>query len=148
MATNKIDPPSPGQPIDYSYLNTVANAINQVSAENTGTVSSISGASGQNKRQTKEVKIVTMVVDSTITGDSKDEAINFSETFSTAPVVTITPLYNKTSSSDNIFVSINSVGTTSVNVKVTYPNNTLQKTVKLHVIAIGEPVNTNSNTAS
>jgi len=146
----KIPTPDRGQPLDVSYIYSLANAINELSSQisaPTYKYASIGTTSGPQNSLVTNTKIVadTVNVYSTLTDVSPGLTVEKSLSFSTGefkypPIVTATPVL--TSQSENgadLSVTIKQVTTSRVDFSVTFFG-TGKAALNVNVIAIGSPL--------
>lgn len=146
----KIPTPDRGQPLDVSYIYTLANAVNDLSSQISSAnfkYASIGTTSGPQNALITNTKIVADSVDiySTLTDVSPGLTVERSLSFSTGefkypPVVTATPVL--TSQSENgadLSVTIKQITTSRVDFAVTFFG-TGKAALKVNVIAIGLPL--------
>ena len=146
----KIPTPDRGQPLDVSYIYTLANAINDLSSQVSSATykyASIGTSSGPQNALISNTKIVADSVNiySTLTDVSPGLTVERSLSFSTGefkypPIVTATPVL--TSQSENgadLSVTIKQVTTSRVDFTVTFFG-TGKAALKVNVIAIGLPL--------
>jgi hypothetical protein len=146
----KIPTPDRGQPLDVSYIYTLANAVNDLSSQISSATykyASIGTSSGPQNALITNTKIVADSVNiySTLTDVSPGLTVDRSLSFSTGefkypPIVTATPVL--TSQSENgadLSVTIKQITTSRVDFTVTFFG-TGKAALRVNVIAIGLPL--------
>lgn len=140
--------PQQGQPLDLQYISELAQSIIDLNSA----VSSKSYSKSLVRNQSDILKndrtsnmsfyasYLQVVNDETIQpGTSKKFTHNFTTSFTTAPVITITPVNSdKNPTGDNVFVVITEVSQGSVSGVVKFNNTTAGKaSIGINIIAIG-----------
>lgn len=146
----KIPTPDRGQPLDVSYIYTLANAVNDLSSQITSATykyASIGTIAGPQNALITNTKIVADSVDiySTLTDVSPGLTVERSLSFNTGefkypPIVTATPVL--TSQSENgadLSVTIKQITTSRVDFTVTFFG-TGKAALRVNVIAVGLPL--------
>ena len=144
----KVPPPTRGQPLDVAYLTTIANAINQLSADvsnatyNYTTIDTVS--SGKQSIKTSETRMIggyiSVSLDSTVTASqTKSFTYTFPSDYKYTPIVTATPVNSgKTSAGEDVTVVLTDITRSSVTGFVRYNANGQVSTV-VNLIIIGIP---------
>jgi Flp pilus assembly protein TadG len=144
----KIPLPERGQPLDVTYIYSLANALNQLSDQvSTATANyttiDTESASKQNIK-TSDVRFVggsiSITSNSTVTASStKTFTYTFAGDFKYTPIVTATPInVGKTAAGENVSVIITEVTRTSVSGLVRF-NATGDVSIGVNLIIIGIP---------
>lgn len=140
----KIPLPERGQPIDLAYMYQIANSINDLSNQISGTISTSTVNNGIELREdlsTNNLKFfattVTYEAGSVSAGTSRDWDVTFSPSFLYVPVVTAT-VQNNTSSTagNNITMVIKNITTGRVDGNIRY-NEAGSINISINVIAVG-----------
>jgi len=140
----KIPLPERGQPIDLAYMYQIANSINDLNNQISGTISTSTVNNGIELREdlsTNNLKFyattVTYEAGSVSAGTSRDWNVSFSPSFLYVPVVTAT-VQNNTSSTagNNITLVIKNITTGRVDGNIRY-NEAGSINISINVIAIG-----------
>lgn len=144
----KVQIPDRGQPLDVTYIYTLAEAINDISSNlsaSTLSYSSIDSTSGKQNIRTPQVKIVGGIVsvanNSTVNaGNEKTFEYNYSPGFKYPPVVTATVINPSatggTSAGKNVTLVLNTPSQESVSGVVRF-NESGEVTLSVNIIAIG-----------
>jgi hypothetical protein len=145
----KVPLPERGQPLDLAYIYSLAQAINDLSGENSALTQGnnfvLQGQVGGNK-SSKLLKsqviggYTTISSSSPISGNEYTATISFVQPFASPPIVTAT-LVNVGDTDIDTKLVIKNITTTDVTVSVKF-NTTTASTVGVNVIAIGLPANT------
>lgn len=144
----KIPLPERGQPLDVTYIYSLANTINELSSQvSTATYNyttiDVPNSSSQSLK-TADTKIVGKYIlvanNSTVTaGNETDKLINFDGGFKYPPIVIATPVNaQSTAAGKDVSVVLSNITTTSANATVKF-NSSGVLSVYLNVIAIGVP---------
>jgi hypothetical protein len=144
----RVPLPERGQPLDVSYIYSLAQAINDIAVQvnqdssNFSTVYS-SGMGNQNLKtgDARFVGTTQQVVsgENVIAGNTKDLTYNFPSDFKYIPIVTISPLnVGKNDAGSNVTVSLKEVTTSRVDYTVRY-NTTGTISLSVNIITIGIP---------
>ena len=140
----KIPLPERGQPIDLAYMYQIANSINDLNNQISGTIATSTVNNGIELREdlsTNNLKFyattVTYEAGSVSAGTSRDWNVSFSPSFLYVPVVTAT-VQNNTSSTagNNITLVIKNITTGRVDGNIRY-NEAGSINISINVIAIG-----------
>jgi len=140
----KIPLPERGQPIDLAYMYQIANSINDLNNQISGTISTSTVNNGIELREdlsTNNLKFyattVTYEAGSVSAGTSRDWNVSFSPSFLYVPVGTAT-VQNNTSSTagNNITLVIKNITTGRVDGNIRY-NEAGSINISINVIAIG-----------
>jgi len=140
----KIPLPERGQPIDLAYMYQIANSINDLNNQISGTIATSTVNNGIELREdlsTNNLKFyattVTYEAGSVSAGTSRDWDVTFSPSFLYVPVVTAT-VQNNTSSTagNNITLVIKNITTGRVDGNIRY-NEAGSINISINVIAIG-----------
>lgn len=147
----KVPVPDRGQPLDVTYIYTLAQAINEVSESisfSTSNYTSIDQKTPQPGRQdlkNNNAKIYASYYDvvnnETVTANTtKTWTINFASNFKYPPIVIATPINTGTSDIGNdVFTVITSVTTSQVNGIIRFNSSGSQVSTTINIIAIGIP---------
>lgn len=144
----KIPLPERGQPLDVSYIYSLAQAVNDLSnqvstATYNYTTVDVPGSSPQSLK-TSDAKIIAKNIlvtnNGTVTaGNETDKLINFDAGFKFPPVVVATPVNQVgTSAGKDVSVVLSNITTTSANATIKF-NTSGVLTVYLNIIAVGIP---------
>lgn len=144
----KIPLPERGQPLDVSYIYSLAQVVNdlsnQVSAATYNyTTVDVAGSSPQSIK-TSDAKVVAKTIlitnNGTVTaGNETDKLINFDAGFKFPPIIVATPVNTQgTSAGKDVSVVLSNITTTSANATVKF-NTSGVLTIYLNVIAVGIP---------
>lgn len=144
----RVPLPERGQPLDVSYIYSLAQAINDTAVQvnqNSSNYSTIySEGMGNQNIKTGESRFVAhtqQVVsgENVIAGNTKDLSYNFPSDFKYIPVVTVSPVnIGKNDAGSNVTVSLKEVTTSRVDFTVRY-NTTGTISLSVNIIAIGIP---------
>jgi len=144
----RVPLPERGQPLDVSYIYSLAQAINDVAVavnSDTNNYSTIfSAGMGNQNVKTGDARFVAttqQVVsgENVIAGNTKDLSFTFSSDFKYIPVVTVSPVnVGKNDAGSNVTVSLKEVTTSRVDYTVRY-NTTGTISLSVNIIAIGIP---------
>lgn len=144
----KIPLPERGQPLDVTYIYSVANALNQLSDQvstatyNYTTIDTASA--GKQSIKTSEARVIggslSVTSNSTVTASTtKTFTYTFSSDFKYTPIVTATPInVGKTAAGENVSVVITDVTRSSVSGIVRF-NATGDVSIGVNLIIIGIP---------
>ncbi len=144
----RVPLPERGQPLDVSYIYSLAQAINDIAVQvnqdssNFSTVYA-SGMGNQNLKtgDARFVGTTQQVVsgENVIAGNTKDLTYNFPSDFKYIPIVTISPLnVGKNDAGSNVTVSLKEVTTSRVDYTVRY-NTTGTISLSVNIVTIGIP---------
>jgi hypothetical protein len=137
-----METPNKGQPIDYSYLKRMADAITKLEddARKQSTNSNILNRSDSSETPvgTKDVSIVTRYKTIEVAADKTENLeFDFGGSFTTTPVVTATVVATGTSDApEKTTIALSNVTPSKAVVLVTSTDNK-KKTVGINIIAIG-----------
>ena len=142
----RVPLPERGQPLDVSYIYSLASAINDLAvqmSDNSFNYSTLyTSTMGNQNVKTSDVKIITQTQqvvsgESVIADTTKDMSFNFPSDFKYIPVVTVAPVnVGKNNYGNNIIVSVKEVTTSRVDYTVRY-NVTGSVSLSVNIIAIG-----------
>ena len=143
----KIPLPERGQPIDLSYVYTMANAINDIavstSTNNTGRYTTVdTPLNGAQTVKTSEARVVGGYVKAAtgsdvIVGNEISFVYNFPSDFKYAPIVTASPInIGNTTAGRNVVVILKAVTTSKVEGIVRF-NTAGNVTLGVNIIAVG-----------
>jgi hypothetical protein len=132
--------PNKGQPIDYSYIKEIVDAINtlQNEAKKTSSLLNLATKAIDSESPTKDAVIVTRYVEVSMTDIKADTTVDFGGSFTTVPVVTAT-IISTNDSNDPEKTTLALENITSTGVKILL--NSLEKKAKkvgISIIAIGQ----------
>lgn len=145
----KVTIPQRGQPLDVSYIYTLAQAINDLSQQvssakpKNSTIDTVNIGGKQNVN-TSDVKIVAgynlVANNSTVTaGNEFPFSVTFDSAFKYTPIVTASPVnVGGTPAGQNLSVVVTSITASSVTGVVRF-NASGNLSVAVHVIAVGIP---------
>ena len=144
----RVPLPERGQPLDVSYIYSLAQAINdiavQVNQDSSNFSTVYSAGMGNQNLKTADARFVAttqQVVsgENVIAGNTKDLTYNFPSDFKYIPIVTASPLnVGKNDAGSNVTVSIKEVTTSRVDYTVRY-NTTGTISLSVNIITIGIP---------
>ena len=119
----KVSEPSRGQPLDLTYISSLARAINDLSTElspTSGRYTTIDSTSGTQRIRTSDSRVVgafITVTNTYVTADDEETFFyNFSD-FAYPPIVTATPVLlddSPTKSGEDLFVVLTKITTNRV----------------------------------
>lgn len=142
----RVPLPERGQPLDVSYIYSLASAINDLAvqmSDNSFNYSTLyTSTMGNQNVKTSDVKIITQTQqvvsgESVIADTTKDMSFNFPSDFKYIPVVTVSPVnVGKNNYGNNIIVSVKEVTTSRVDYTVRY-NVTGSVSLSVNIIAVG-----------
>jgi hypothetical protein len=145
---SKIQTPDPGQPLDVSYIASMARAINEISSSVTPStykyVTVDTASAGQQSVRTSDAKMIGGYVEvannSTVTaGNEKSFFYDFPADFKYAPIATATPVnVGNTTAGKDVSVILKSVTTSRVEGIVKF-NTSGDVSVALNLIILGIP---------
>lgn len=139
----RVPLPERGQPLDVSYIYSLAQAINDIAVSVSDGSNHTSKINGQILK-TSNARIVAMTQqvvsgEDAKAGNIKDGEHIFESEFKYPPVVTISPVnVGKNDEGANVTVSIKEVTTSRVEYAVRY-NSTGTVSISVNIIAIGVP---------
>ena len=139
----RVPLPERGQPLDVSYIDSLAQAINDMAVAVSDTSNNYSKINGQSLR-TSDARIVAITQQVVSGEDAKagnitNGAYDFEHEFKYPPVVTISPVnVGRNDEGATVTVSIKEVTTSRVEYGVRY-NSTGTLSVSVNIIAIGVP---------
>ncbi len=142
--------PNKGQPIDYSYITQIVNAINDLQAEQ-NTKSKIAESS-ENAGESPLVELnsknvvfytgfVSIANDSTSTVHTQTKTYSFKNAgFKQAPVVTVTASATSASGSvpEKVVLGISDVTATGFTIRMNFLEKDIPS-IGVHIVAIGQP---------
>jgi H-type lectin domain len=136
----RLIPPQKGQPIDYQYISTLVNEVNNLASSKT--LSKVKDVSTQTEAVQISAQSKTVVSNENITpGYVKDFVVEFKTSFKSPPVVTVTAQRSantRNEASREVAVVIDNITTTSVTGKITFIGTSSGvATISLNVIAVG-----------
>jgi hypothetical protein len=136
----RLIPPQKGQPIDYQYISTLVNEVNNLASSKT--LSKVKDVSTQTEAVQISAQSKTVVSNENITpGYVKDFVVEFKTSFKNPPVVTVTAQRSantRSEASREVAVVIDNITTTSVTGKITFIGTSSGvATISLNVIAVG-----------
>ena len=139
----RVPLPERGQPLDVSYIYSLAQAINDVAVSVTDGSNHTSKVNGQIQKtsNTRFVAVTQQVVsgEDAKAGNILSKEFQFEHAFKYPPVVTISPVnVGKNDEGSNVTVSIKEVTTSRVEYDVRY-NSTGTVIISVNIIAIGVP---------
>jgi len=139
----RVPLPERGQPLDVSYIYSLAQAINDIAVSVAEGVNDTSKINGQTLKtsNTRFVAVTQQVVsgEDAKAGNILGKEYLFEHEFKYPPVVTISPVnVGKNDEGSNVTVSIKEVTTSRVEYDVRY-NSTGNITLSVNLIAIGVP---------
>ena len=146
----KITIPQQGQPLDLSYIASIATAVNELFeiVANRGATSAVIDDPNSAVKTTLKASEVKMVGGykevannaSVNAGNTKAFTYDFVTQFKYPPIVSVTPVnINNSTSGKNVSVTLSSVTTSRVEGIVNF-NVTGNAAVGVHIVAIGVPV--------
>jgi hypothetical protein len=141
----KVPLPERGQPLDVSYLNTIAQAINNLAEEGSALAQGnnfhikAQGASSLVSRKLYGAQLHAQYTDISVSDKQVEQIlVEFNPQFSSIPVVTITQVDNGGGAFS--LLSIKDITTSSCKFEVSGPSKNTGK-VGFNVIAVGVPQN-------
>lgn len=144
----KVSLPERGQPLDVSYIYTLAQAINDlakdVSAPSLNFTSVDVKTTGTQERvKTAGAKVVGKIYTAfskliVTSGQEKEFTVSLGDSFKFPPVVTATPVNIGGNAGNNVTVVITSVSQANVSGTIRF-NSGGEVSVDIHIIAIGIP---------
>ncbi len=144
----RVPLPERGQPLDVSYIYSLATAINdlatQVNATSTNESMLYTPTMGYVDTKTSDMVVIGATqqitnAESVIADQTKQMSFNFTNDFKYTPIVTLTPInVGKNEYGNNVIVSVKEVTTGRVDYTVRY-NATGQVSLSVNILAIGIP---------
>jgi hypothetical protein len=137
---SRLPTPQPGQPIDYSFINEIIKAVNDLYT--TKTLSKVADASQQTDSLQLAAQFKTVISNEKVTpGYVKGFSVDFKTTFQTPPVVTVTAQRSqdtRNEASREVAIVIDNISTTGITGQITFiGTSTGNATIGLNVIAVG-----------
>lgn len=149
MASTNVPIPQRGQPIDLSYIYSLANAVNELSASISSSVEKYvtvdTPATGKLSVKSSDSRIVAtykeIYNDSAVTaGTEQAFSIDFDTPFKFAPIATATPVnVGDTDAGENVRVILNNITTSKVSGVVKF-GSTGKVTLGVNVLVVGLPI--------
>lgn len=148
--SDKVPLPEKGQPLDVTYLSTLASAINDlasaVSSVGTNKFTTIDVSESPKSIKTSDAMIVGGYATVTNTtpntaGSEKEFVYRFDSSFGYLPIVTATPITlgdSATTASKDVTVVLSRISTSEISGIVTF-NQTGISSIGINLIAIGIP---------
>ena len=138
----QIPTPDRGQPLDVSYIFTIANAINDLDSRVEASKNNFSQIAGQDTK-TGNLRFFAQSIPVTSgikSNEPREVTWNFPLSFAYIPVVTATP-YNigGNAAGGNVIATIKSITTHSVTCEVRFNKTDTETTVSLNIVAVGIP---------
>lgn len=135
--------PTPGQPIDFAYLNAIISSLNELT-EQMGSTKSAVVINGSPLVQQPQIIAKQFPVTQTFSAKnvlSSEITIGFDKTFGSTPVVTATFQATDNESNKNISVIITKIDNTSVGVKMVSNHDSKLTGINgsINIIAVGRP---------
>lgn len=144
----KVSEPSRGQPLDLTYISSLARAINDLSTElspTSGRYTTIDSTSGTQRIRTSDSRVVgafITVTNTYVTADDEETFFyNFSD-FAYPPIVTATPVLlddSPTKSGEDLFVVLTKITTNRVEGIVKFKT-TGAGSIGINLLMVGVPV--------
>lgn len=134
-----LNTPNKGQPIDYSYIKQIVDAVNRLEDAKSSDSNILDKATNtQNKVSTNNVVIVTRYVEVSFSEKATSSRIEFGSSFKTTPIVTATIVStNDGNDPEKTTLALQNVTSTGCEVLL-YSIEKKQKKVGINIIAIGE----------